>query len=113
MARLDVEHVAAAAQWAAGAKLDARVERFIVAQDEEAQNNYASLEAFFVQRLGRAAYPLPPISVPAGVQRLALRMAEPQRRYSSAKLAARGFRGPRPFAAALDEYADWMRRANP
>ena len=110
---VDVEHVAAATQWAASAPLAEPAERFIVAQDEEAQNNYASLEAFFVQHLGRAAYPLPPISVPAGVQRLALRMAEPQRRYSSAKLAARGFRGPRPFAAALDEYADWMRNANP
>jgi nucleoside-diphosphate-sugar epimerase len=107
---VDVEHVAAAAQWATTAKLAEPAERFIVAQDEEAQNNYASLEAFFVQRLGRAAYPLRPFSVPAGVQRLALRMAEPQRRYSSAKLAAHGFRGPRPFAEGLVEYADWIRQ---
>jgi nucleoside-diphosphate-sugar epimerase len=110
MHAVDVEYVAAAAQWAATAKLAEPAERFIVAQDEEAQNNYASLEAFFVQRLGRAAYPLPPFSVPVGVQQVALRMAEPQRRYSSAKLAARGFRGPRPFAEALAEYADWIRQ---
>jgi nucleoside-diphosphate-sugar epimerase len=119
MHAVDVEHVAAAVQWAAAAPLGGPVEHFIVAQDEEPQNDYASLEAFFVQRLGRPAYPLPPVSAPAGVQRLALRLAgrsdaEPQRRYSSAKLAARGFRGPRPFSEALAEYADWIRQhANP
>jgi nucleoside-diphosphate-sugar epimerase len=115
MHAVDVEHVAAAAQWATTAPLSGPAERFIVAQDDEPQNDYASLEAFFARRFGRGAYPVPPIAVPTGVQRLALRLAgrsdaEPQRRYSSAKLAAQGFRAPRPFAEGLAEYADWIRQ---
>jgi UDP-glucose 4-epimerase len=110
---VDVEHVAAAAQWAATASLAEAAERFVVAQDEEPLNDYVSLEAWFVQRFGRAAYPIPPIALPAALQRLALRLggrtvSEPRRRYSSAKLAARGFRSPRPFPEGLAEYADWI-----
>ena len=111
MHAVDVEHVAAAVQWAASAKLAEAAERFIVGQDEEPQNDYASLESYLVRRLGRAEYPVPPLPLPTAALRVVLRLvgqiaAEPQRRYSSAKLAARGFRGPRPFADALAEYAD-------
>lgn len=115
MHAVDVEHVAAAVQWAVSAPLAEPAERFIVAQDEEPGNDYASLEAYFARRFGRSGYPVPPLALPAGAQRLALRLAgrsvvEPQRRYSSAKLAARGFRGPRPFAEALEEYAASLER---
>ena len=119
MHAVDVEHVAAAVQWAASAPLSEPAERFIVSQDDEPMNDYASLEAYLARRFERAAYPVPPIALPATAQRLALKwsgrsVTEPQRRYSSAKLASRGFRGPRPFLQALDEYADWIRQhANP
>jgi nucleoside-diphosphate-sugar epimerase len=112
---VDVECVAAAAQWAASAPLAEAGERFIVSQDDEPQNEYAALEAFFAERFGRSRYPLPPVPLPGGLHRLALRLAgrsdaEPRRRYSGAKLAARGFAGPRPMAEALDEYAAWIRQ---
>lgn len=114
MHAVDVDCVAAAALFLAAARLEAQSERFIVAQDEESDNNYASLEAFFVRRFGAARYPLPPLSPPRGIQRWALRAAgrsnvEPLRMYSAAKLARRGFTPPRGFAAALEEYADWLR----
>jgi nucleoside-diphosphate-sugar epimerase len=111
---VDVEHVAAAVEWAASAALTEPTERFIVGQDEEPDNDYAALEDFFVRRFGAARYPVPVVSPPRAVLRLALRAAgrsdvEPQRVYSSARLAQRGFRGPRSFTAALEEYADWIR----
>jgi nucleoside-diphosphate-sugar epimerase len=113
MHAVDVECVAAAALFAASAPLVRPAERFIVSQDDEAANDYASLEAFFVRRFAAARYPLPPVSPPAALLGLALRAAgrsdvEPQRRYSSANLAGRGFSRPRPFAAALEEYAAWI-----
>jgi nucleoside-diphosphate-sugar epimerase len=113
MHAVDVECVAAATLFAANAPLAQPVERFIVSQDDEPGNDYASIEAFFVRRFGAARYPLPPLSPPAAMLRWALRIAgrsnvEPQRRYSAAKLAQRGFARPRPFAAALEEYAGWI-----
>ncbi len=114
MHAVDVECVAAAALYLAAAPLREPGERFIISQDDEPDNNYAALEAFFVRRFGAARYPLPPVSPPGPALRWALRAAgrsdvEPQRTYSAARLEQRGFRPPRPFAAALDEYADWIR----
>ena len=113
MHAVDVECVAAAALFAAALPLAARVERFVVSQDDEPGNDYASIEAFFVRRFGAARFPIPPLRVPAPVLGAALRLAgrsdvEPRRRYSSARLAGRGFAAPRPFDAGLDEYADWV-----
>ena len=115
MHAVDVEYVAAAALFLVAAPLDAAVERFIVSQDEEPMNNYRSLEDFFVARFAAAPYPVPPLSVPPAALRVALRIAgrsdvEPRRRYSGARLRARGFREPRPFGAALEEYARWIGR---
>jgi nucleoside-diphosphate-sugar epimerase len=113
MHAVDVECVAVATLFAATARLAAPIERFVVSQDDEPGNDYASIEAFFVQRFRAARYPVPPLSPPAALQRSLLRLAgrsnvEPQRRYSSAKLAGRGFARPRSFSAALEEYADWI-----
>lgn len=115
MHAVDVECVAAAALFLAAAPLRERCERFIVSQDEEPDNNYAALEAFFVRRFGAARYPFLPLPLPGAALRLALRASgrsnfEPHRRYSSAKLAERGFKPPRSFEAALVEYADWIKR---
>ena len=115
MHAVDVECVAAAALFLAAAPLERPAERFIVSQDEEPQNNYAAIEAFFAQRFGAGRYPFRPLEWPSGALRAALSLAgrsnvEPQRRYSGAKLARRGFRAPRPFAAALDAYAAWIRQ---
>jgi nucleoside-diphosphate-sugar epimerase len=114
MHAVDVDCVAAAALFLATAPLEAPCERFIVAQDEEPDNNYAALEAFFVRRFGAARYPVPPLSPPPSALRWALRVAgrsnvEPLRVHSSAKLAGHGFAPPRGFAGALEEYADWIR----
>ena len=73
----------------------------------------ADVSAFFAQRFGAGRYPIPRLTVPALVLSTALRLAgrsdvEPQRRYSGARLAARGFAPPRSFAAALEEYATWV-----
>ncbi len=115
MHAVDVECVAAAALFAASVPLDVAVERFIVSQDDDPDNDYASIESFFVQCFGVTRYPVRPLSPPGVLLRGALRLrghsnAEPQRRYSAAKLAQRGFARPRPFAAALEEYAGWIGR---
>jgi nucleoside-diphosphate-sugar epimerase len=115
MHAVDVECVAAAALFLAAQAMAAPVERFIVSQDEEPGNDYASIEAFFVRRFGAAQYPMPPLSPPVPLMRWALRLAgrsdaEPHRRYSAAKLARRGFATPRPFGAALEQYAAWIER---
>lgn len=107
---VDVDCVAAAALFLATAPLERPAERFIVSQDDEPLNDYASLEAYFVARFGATPYPFAPLSPPAAMLRLALRLAgrsdvEPNRRYSARRLSARGFRPPRGFAAALEEYA--------
>ena len=99
MHAVDVDCVAAAALFAATTAMSAAVERFIVSQDDEPQNDYAALEAFFAARFGRR-YPVPPLALPAGVLAAALRLAgrsnvEPQRRYSNARLL-----GPRLSSAA-------------
>jgi len=114
MHMVDVECVAAAAHFAASQPMSAGVERFIVSQDDELANDYAALEAFFAWRFGKP-HPLPPLALPAGVLAAALRLAgrsdvEPGRRYSNARLLGRGFRAPRPFVAALEEYAAWIER---
>jgi len=110
---VDVECVAAAAIFLGSAPLASAAERFIVSQDDEPGNDYLSIEAFFVQHLGAAPYPLPVVPTPSTMLRLALRLGgrsdvEPQRRYSSARLAGRGFVAPRTFDAALSEYAAWI-----
>jgi len=115
MHAIDVECVAAAALFLTTIALGDLIERFIVSQDDEPDNNYADLEAFFVGHFGAARYPLPVLSPPRAMLRWALRAAgrsdvEPQRRYSAAKLAQRGYRPPRAFAAALEEYAGWIRQ---
>ncbi len=110
---VDVECVAAAALFLADAPLSAPVERFLVSQDDEPGNHYAAVEQFFAERFRAKAYPLPPLALPAGLLAIALRAAgrsnvDPHRRYSAAKLARRGFAAPRPFAAGLEEYANWI-----
>ena len=111
MHALDVECVAAAALFAATSPMPAPVERFIVSQDDEPDNNYAAIEAFFARRYH--VKPSPAIAVPPALLGMALRVAgrsnaEPSRRYSNARLLGRGFCPPRPFAAALEEYAAWV-----
>jgi nucleoside-diphosphate-sugar epimerase len=115
MHTVDVECVAGAAVFAAAAPLKQPLERFIVSQDDEPGNDYASIEEFFVRRFGATRYPLSPLPLPVPLMRWALRLAgrsdaEPHRLYSAAKLAQRGFMRPRPFGAALEEYAGWIER---
>ncbi len=110
---VDVECVAAAALFLTTAQLESKVERFVVSQDDESANNYADIEAFLTERFGARHFPVPPLAWQAGALGLALRLAgrsnvEPRRRYSAARLAQRGFAAPRPFAAALEEYAGWI-----
>lgn len=113
MHAVDVDCVAAAALFATTVASAAPIERFIVSQDDAPGNDYASLEAYFVQRFGAARYPIPPLPLPSALFGSLLRFAgrsdtEPQRRYSAARLAERGFRAPRPLVEALEEYATWM-----
>lgn len=110
MNAVDVECVAAAVQWLASAPMMSPIERFIVSQDDEPGNDYASVEAFFAGRFGIAPYPFPPLAIPPRLFSLVLGLAgrsvtDPERRYSAAKLAGRGFRAPRSFEDALREYA--------
>ena len=115
MHAVDVDCVAAAALFLASAPMSAPIEDFIVSQDDEPANDYMSLEAYFVRRFGAAAYPFPPLALPPGLFSVALRMAgrsvtDPRRCYSPAKLEQRGFRRPRRFEEALEEYAAWFER---
>jgi len=110
MNAVDVECVAAAVQWLASAPMMSPVERFIVSQDDEPANDYASVEAFFARRFGVAPYPFPALALPPRLFSLVLGLAgrsvtDPERRCSAAKLASRGFRPPRTFQEALEEYA--------
>jgi nucleoside-diphosphate-sugar epimerase len=117
---VDVDYVAAAVLFLGTAPLERPAERFIVSQDDEPLNDYASLEAYFVVRFGARPYPFAPLTPPAPTLRFALRLAgrndvEPNRRYSARRLLSHGFRSPRAFAAALEEYAAWIeqQRARP
>jgi len=113
MHAVDVECVAAAVLFLASAPLEAPVERFIVSQDDEPMNDYRSIEAFLVRRFGAAPYPLAPVAPPPFLLSAGLRLAgrsvtDPLRSYSAAKLASCGFRRPRGFQDALEEYAGWL-----
>jgi nucleoside-diphosphate-sugar epimerase len=111
MNAVDVECVAEAALFLATAPLEQSAERFIVSQDEVPENNYADIEAFFARRF--SVKPSPRHALPPAILRLGLKLSgrsntDPHRRYSAARLARRGFRAPRSFAAALNEYATWI-----
>jgi nucleoside-diphosphate-sugar epimerase len=113
MHAVDVDCVAHAALYATAMPLRAPAETFVVSQDEEPGNDYAAIEDYFVRRFAAAPYPVPLLPVPPAVLGTMLRLAgrsdaEPNRRYSAARLASRGFRAPRSFAAGLEEYAAWM-----
>jgi nucleoside-diphosphate-sugar epimerase len=113
MNAVDVEAVAQALIMLTSAKLPSGREIFIVSDDEYERNDYRFIEDFFIGRFSRPVYPIPVPSLPAGLLRIALRAgrrsnSEPQRRYSCTKLLSSGFRKPRPFLNALDEYAAWV-----
>lgn len=107
---VDVEAVAAAIEFLAlfPHKFDEQI--FIVSDDDEPTNNYLDLERALARRMRVPGYPFPVFALPSWMLRSVLRMTgrpsrDPDRRYSWARLRGLGFEKPRPFDAALEEFA--------
>jgi nucleoside-diphosphate-sugar epimerase len=92
-------------------------ETFIVSDDEEKNNNFASVERSLMQILRINEYPLPRLKLPLGILSSLLTMlgrnnVNPRCNYDSGKLRLLGFKPPVSFEDGLAEYAEWYRFAH-
>jgi nucleoside-diphosphate-sugar epimerase len=109
-----VDNVVAAIRFAATVRVTAGAETFLVSDDDDALNNYRDVESVLRARLGRGAYPVPPLPLPGAVLRTMLKLrgrsnANPDRVYSASRLTSAGFARPTSLAAGLASFADWYR----
>jgi len=110
-----VDNVVAAIRFAATVRVEAGAETFLVSDDDDELNNYGDVESQLRARLGRGAYPIPPLPLPEVVLRAVLKLrgrsnVNPNRRYSASRLTSSGFRRPTTLAAGLAAFADWYRQ---
>jgi nucleoside-diphosphate-sugar epimerase len=94
-----VGNVAAALQFLALREQSSGCETYIVSDDDDALNNYRSIEAQLMQLLGVAPYPLPLLPIPAWILAAVLQLSgrsntNPHRVYSDARLSQAGYRKP-------------------
>jgi nucleoside-diphosphate-sugar epimerase len=87
-------------------------EIFIISDDDSPINNYRDIEDSLLATFGRG-YAMPRIPIPMFILSILLRMAgksgvNPSTRYSSRKLAARGFNKPLQLEVAIDSFAKWF-----
>ena len=88
---------------------------FIVAADEDAQNNFSAVEDILMDSLGVRAYRLPKLALPASILSAMLRWrgrsdTDPHCVYRSTKLREWGFRSAAPLDQALRAFALHSRR---
>lgn len=105
-----VQTVAAAVAFAATTDLHGAITTWLVADDEEASNNFRDVERQMRVGLGLPTRSWPVPAVPPGVLAAVLRAAgrlsfDPRTRFSSRAIEAAGFVRPVGFRAALDAYA--------
>jgi nucleoside-diphosphate-sugar epimerase len=111
-----VENVVAAVRFAFDAPAATGPETFIVSDDDDALNDYRGVESTLRQAFGLSEYPVPPMPLPGSLFGLALRARgrsnnNPNRVYSSAKLAAAGCPKQTSLESGLVSFADWYRRS--
>lgn len=85
-------------------------EVFIVAEDQEPQNNFRDVERLLMSALGVPDYPVAPLPVPSAVLSLMLRArgrseVDPNCIYSAAKLKEWGFTPSQGFSSAIQLFA--------
>ena len=107
-----VENVVGAIEFFIRADQVMHGETFIVSDDEDPANNYRDIERYLMKRLGRATYPVPPVSLPFPILRAMLRLAgrsndNPGLVYDGGKILSAGFKKPVTFSEGLARFADW------
>lgn len=105
-----VQQVVAALLFLARDVRPLRGEAFIVSAEDDPLNVYQALDAALGVMLGRPPLPASGPAAPPGLLRLVLQLrgrslSDPAQRFSSAKLAQRGFCGGQTLAAALAGFA--------
>lgn len=90
---------------------------FLIASDDELDNNYQAVDAILGGILGKP-FPRPSVSMPASLLSLLLRMAgrsqaDPRLVYDASKIRSWGFQPQSDFAVAVKEFAEaYMKKGN-
>jgi nucleoside-diphosphate-sugar epimerase len=110
---VSVGNVAAALVFAGTSEIRAEGDTYIVSESEEPTNNYRHVQGMFLRAFGRPNPAMSVPSLPALARDCIVRTVRTgewntQRRYSSQKLIAAGFRKPLRFEAALSEYGSYL-----
>ncbi len=87
---------------------------FIVSDDDNPNNNFASVERYLMRAFMISDYPLPHLRLPLGILSFLLIIrgrnnVNPRCNYSSGKLQSLGFKYPVDLDEGLAEYAAWYR----
>lgn len=109
---VDVDGVAEAVAFLATSGTLRDRETFIVSDDDSPNNNYRWVERAMLEawgrRAGASALPLPSAGLALVLRLAGQSNVNPRRRYLWTKLASRGYRKPRTFEQAIDQYARWL-----
>jgi nucleoside-diphosphate-sugar epimerase len=110
-----VETVVSAIEFLVLSTMINQTETFIVADDEDPENNYWSVEELLIDNLGLDRLPIAHIQLPKWVLSILLRLAnrsnfEPQRIYSSAKLRRLGWLPAIKLSVALQNFAEHYKK---
>jgi len=92
-------------------------ETYIVSEDFETFNNYKYVENFFIERLTRRHYLIPPFPIPHVVLSFLLRLREresvkPKMIYCADKLREVGFQYKIPLKQGLDDLVEQYKRGD-
>lgn len=87
---------------------------YIVSEDDEAINNFWSIEKYLLQELCGKYYYLPPIELPLNILFVIMiaygkEFYNPRIIYDSSKIRKIGFQVPRPLISSLAEYIQWKK----
>jgi len=93
-------------------KIDANV--FIIADDENRNNNFRYIESTMMSNLHISKYPILPLPIPLFVLKFILKILKrnninPSCNYSSEKIKSYGFKFPVIFEDGLFDYVNWYR----
>jgi nucleoside-diphosphate-sugar epimerase len=110
-----LDNVVAALIFLAGAGGETDGQVFIVSDDDSPMNNYRDVELMLRAKLGMAPCRLPRLPVPAGILRRLLSMAgrptaDPEVRYTCAKLLSLGFKKTCSLEEGISQFAAWYEK---
>jgi nucleoside-diphosphate-sugar epimerase len=113
-----IDNVVAALIFLADPALALGKDIFIVSDDDDPSNEFASVEFAMMRGLGVRDSARPRIFFPSWALSLMLRVlgrdsVDPRRTYEPGKLRAWGFQPPVPFQEGLSRYAAWYRSGRP